>query len=171
VSATPAAGRAVVRGRAPAGAVVALEPVEGRTLEPPADAQVMDQYGLAFVPDFVLVRAGQPLQFRSSEDVLHNVRVDESGTRAPVFNVATPPFKSYTHVFTRRGYYEVSCDVHPSMRAGVYVTGSPYAMVAGEDGTFSFADVEPGPYALTIFGGGKHTETPVQVVAPTTEIR
>ena len=169
-SAPAPTGRAVVAGKAPPAAIVWLEPATSRTYPVPGDTPVMDQYGLAFTPDLLLVRAGQPVDFRNSEDVLHNVRVHESDTKAVVFNVATPVSQAYRHTFDRPGYYEVTCDVHPGMRAGIFVAGTPYTAVAANDGAFSIAGVEPGSYRLRAFGGGKHFELAVEVAPPTTEV-
>ncbi len=52
----------------------------------------MDQAGYEFLPGFLIAQAGQNVQFRNSEDVLHNVRVTETTTQQPVFNVATLAF-------------------------------------------------------------------------------
>lgn len=169
-AAPPPTGRAVVAGQAPAAAIVWLEPATSRTYPVPGDAKVMDQYGLAFTPDLLLVRAGQGVDFRNSEDVLHNVRVHESDTKTVVFNVATPVSQAYRHTFDKPGYYEVTCDVHPGMRAGIFVSDTPYVAVAADDGAFSIADVEPGPYKLRAFGGGKQLEQAIEATAPRTEV-
>jgi hypothetical protein len=59
----------------------------------------MDQAGNEFLPGFLLAQAGQSVQFRNSEDVLHNVRVTEISSQKPVFNVATVAFGKYEHKF------------------------------------------------------------------------
>jgi hypothetical protein len=33
----------------------------------------MDQYGMAFVPPFLIARAGQPVEFHNSEDEAHPI--------------------------------------------------------------------------------------------------
>ena len=123
----------------------------------------MDQQGLAFTPSLVLVRQGQPMLFRNSEDVLHNVRVQEADKAQPVFNVATIPGNSYTHTFEQPGFYSVGCDVHETMHADILVTSTPYAVVAEEDGRFTFADVLPGAYKLTVYLGARRIERVVEV--------
>ena len=130
----------------------------------------MDQFGQQFLPGLLVVQAGQRVEFRSSEDVLHNVRVDEPVTQTPVFNVATPPFGSYTHTFDKPGYYNVSCDVHPAMRANIFVASTPYTAVADAAGKFSIADVAPGQYTARVFAGAAPTERTVDVAAPRTEL-
>lgn len=130
----------------------------------------MDQFGMGFNPDFLLARAGQRVEFRNSEDVLHNIRVTESATRLPVFNVSPPPFTSYVHAFDRPGFYAVSCDIHPSMHADILVTSTPYAVVADEGGNFAFSDVSPGSYNLTVYYGGRRIERVVEVAGSRTEL-
>lgn len=168
-SAEPAQ-RAVVAGSAAPGTIVTLEPRSPRDFPAPSDARVVDQFGQQFLPSLVVAQVGQRVEFRSSEDVLHNVRVDEAGTQTPVFNVATPPFESYTHTFNKAGYYNVSCDVHPAMRANILVAATPYTAVADAKGAFSIADVEPGQYTARAFGGGAPAERVVDVTAPRTEL-
>lgn len=163
-------GRTLVVGKAASGAIVTLEPTALRDAPLPTEPAVMDQYGLAFNPDLLLVRVGQRVEFRSSEDVLHNVRVAESTTNETIFNVATPPNQAYTHVFDKPGYYDVTCDVHPAMRANVFVASTPYVSVADAEGAFTFTDVEPGAYKITALGGGRQVEQVVEVAGARTEI-
>ena len=170
VSSPALAGRAVVAGTAAPGTIVTLEPKPPREFPAPTYAQVMDQSGQQFLPSLVVAQVGQPVEFRSSEDVLHNVRVDEAGTQAPVFNVATPPFESYTYTFNKAGYYNVSCDVHPAMRANILVAPTPYTAVADAKGAFSIADIEPGQYIARAFSGATPVERVVDVAAPRTEL-
>jgi plastocyanin len=161
---------AVVTGKAAPGAIVTLEPTVARELPPPPDAKLMDQFGQQFLPDLLTVAVGQQVEFRSSEDVLHNVRVDHADTNEPVFNVATPSFSSYTHVFDKPGFYKVSCDVHPAMRANIFVAATPYTAVADKLGAFSIANVEPGSYTARATSGGQASEKSIAVVAPRTEL-
>lgn len=169
-----AAGHAVV-GKAPPAkggftSVIILEPRVPRDFPVPTEPKVMDQFGMGFNPDFLLVRAWQPVEFRNSEDVLHNVRVTESATRQPVFNVSPAPFQSYVHTFERPGFYAVSRDIHPSMHADILVTSTPYAVVADNDGTFTFPDVSPGSYTLTVYYGGRRIERAIEVAGSRTEL-
>ena len=80
----------------------------------------MDQQGQMFVPDTVLARTGQPVHFRSSEDVLHNVRVDPQRQEAHLQcrNAAVRQLRAHLR---RAGFYNVTCDIHTTMRATVYV--------------------------------------------------
>jgi plastocyanin len=164
----PSPDRAVVSGSAAPGIIVTLEPKLPRDFPAPTDARVIDQFGMQFIPSIIVAQVGQPVEFRSSEDVLHNVRVDEPETRTPIFNVATPAYETYTQMFDTPGYYNVACDVHPAMRANILVTTTPFSAVADASGTFTIADLEPGPYVARIYGEGAPVEQPVEVTAPKT---
>src|SRR5262249_62294999 len=107
----PGAGRAGGRGAGGSGPVVAaLEPRTARTFPSQSEPPVMDQVGLTFGPELLLVRTGQPVEFHNSDDTLHNVHVSHEETREPQFNVAIPTGNSYTHTFARDGFYRVGCD-------------------------------------------------------------
>lgn len=137
---------------APPSAVVVLEPQRGVELPVKTEPAIMDQAGYEFLPGFLIAQAGQLVQFRNSEDVLHNVRVTEISSQKPVFNVATVAFGKYEHTF-EPGYYNVTCDIHTTMRASILITPSPYTATTAEDGSFSMSNVRPGKYNLTVYAG------------------
>ena len=79
VSAEPSTGQAIA-GQAPTArdgspTVIILEPRIQTDFPIPTDPVVLDQLGMAFLPPVLLAQVSQPVHFRNSEDVLHNVRV------------------------------------------------------------------------------------------------
>ena len=130
----------------------------------------MDQAGLTFGPELLLVRTGFPVEFRNSDDTLHNVRVSHEETRASAFNVAIPTGEAYTYTFERDGFYRVGCDIHPAMAASVFAASSPFTAVAGADGSFAFADVPPGAWTITVYADGKRLHKDVEVKGGVTEV-
>jgi len=151
-------------------AVVVLEPKSARVFAPPVEKPVMDQAGLTFGPELLLVRTGYPVEFRNSDDTLHNVRVSHEETRASAFNVAIPTGESYTYTFERDGFYRVGCDIHPAMAASVFAASSPFTMLAAADGSFRFADVPPGAWTVTVYADGKKLHQDVEVTGGVTNI-
>lgn len=143
--------------------VVVLEPTTPRSFPPQAEPPVMDQVSLTFLPELLVVRTGQPAEFRNSDDTLHNVHVNHEETREPAFNVAIPTGGSYSYTFARDGLYRVGCDIHPAMAASVFSTATPYAMLAEADGRFGFGDVAPGSYRVTIYSSGRRLQQAVEV--------
>jgi len=122
----------------------------------------MDQVGLTFGPPLLLVRTGQPVEFRNSDDTLHNVHVTHEETREPAFNVAIPTDNSYTYTFQKDGFYRVGCDIHPAMAASVFSVSTPYVTLAEPDGRFTIADVAPGAYTATMYASGRKLERAVE---------
>ena len=117
----------------------------------PAEPALMDQYGTAFRPKLLVVRPGQPVDFKNSEDVLHNVHVIDAETRETEFNVGTPVVGAYRHFFEREGAYDVSCNIHPSMAAFVIVTAAPFVAVADSQGSFALEAIPEGTYHVRVW--------------------
>ena len=90
--------------------------------------------------------------------------------KTPIFNVATPPWGSYTHTFGEPGFYNVTCDIHATMRATMYVASTPYVGTADERGRFTFDNVVPGTYTLAGFVDGKPIEKPVTIAGPRVDV-
>jgi hypothetical protein len=151
-----------VSGTAASGAIVVLEPKVPRDL-PPSELPVMDQVSLTFTPVMLFVRTGQPVEFRNSDDTLHNVHVGNADTREPSFNVAIPTGENYTYTFAKDGFYHVGCDIHPAMTADILAVSTPFATVAAADGRFSFVEVPPGAYVVRVYAGGAKSERDVEI--------
>src|SRR4051794_27845319 len=84
-AASAAAQSGEISGKAAPGAVVILESKTPREF-PAGYKPVMDQVSLTFTPEMLFVRTGQPVEFRNSDDTLHNVHVGNEDTREPAFN-------------------------------------------------------------------------------------
>jgi plastocyanin len=172
-AAAPAAdGAARVVGKVPASglAVIALEPKTAREFPPQDEKPVMDQVGLTFGPELLLVRTGEPVEFRNNDDTLHNVNVKNEQTREQAFNVAIPTGGTYEHTFRRDGFYRVGCDIHPAMTASIFAAATPFTAIAAQDGSFEFDGVPPGAWTVTVYTGGKRLQKDVQVVGGTTAV-
>ena len=125
----------------------------------------MDQVSLTFTPPMLLARTGDAVEFRNSDDTLHNVHVGNIETKEPAFNVAIPTGEHYTYTFTKDGFYHVGCDIHPAMAADILAVSTPFAMIAESDGRFAFADVPPGAYVVRAYAAGAKVEREVEIKA------
>jgi plastocyanin len=159
-----------IAGKAPRGAIVTLTPSPAREMPLPDGPAIMDQYAKQFVPDLLIVRVGQQVEFRNSEDSPHNVNVNRIPTGAQVFSVATAPYQKYVHTFTHPGQYAVACDIHPGMLATVVATATPLVAIAGDTGAFTFSDIAPGQYTLGWIVDGQTGDKPVAISAGRTEL-
>ena len=151
-------------------AVVALEPKGPRAFPAQPEKPVMDQVGLTFGPELLLVRTGEPVEFRNNDDTLHNVNVKDEQTREQSFNVAIPTGGTYEYTFKRDGFYRVGCDIHPAMAASIFAASTPYTAVADGEGGFAFAGVPPGAWTVTVYTGGRRLQKDVDVTGGVTEI-
>jgi plastocyanin len=143
--------------------IVILEPQGGAAAPPQTEPPAMDQVQQTFIPPVLMVRTGQPVEFRNSDEVLHNVRVREDATHAPAFNVAIPTGEKFVFTFQRDGFYDVGCDIHPGMSAQVVSSDSPYGAVADAEGNFTIENVPPGSYKAVVWAGSQKIEKPVTV--------
>ena len=159
-----------IAGKAPRGAIVTLTPSPVREMPLPDGPAIMDQYAKQFVPDLLIVRVGQQVEFRNSEDSPHNVNVNRIPTGAQVFSVATAPYQKYVHTFTQPGQYAVACDIHPGMLATVVATVTPHVVIAGDNGAFTFSDIAPGQYTMGWIIGGEAGEKRVEISTDRTEL-
>ena len=163
-----AGGPALISGRAPAAsngfsAIVIFEPQAGGEMPAQTDVPLMDQVQTTFTPPVLLVRTGQPTEFRNNDEVLHNVRVREDETKLGAFNVAIPTGEKYVFSFPRDGFYDVGCDIHPGMFAQIVSTSSPYATIADTEGNFVIEGIPPGAYKAVVYAAGKRIEKDIQV--------
>lgn len=176
VAANSGVGPFTVTGTAPPAsggfpAIVILEP-ETASDAPQAQAYVpyMDQVQQTFIPSLLLVRTGQPVEFRNNDDVLHNVRVRSDETRSPAFNVAIPTGEKYQFSFARDGFYDVGCDIHPGMTSQIVSTSSPYVTTGDAQGRFTIEDVPSGSYKAVVYAGAQKIERVVAIAAASTDL-
>jgi len=166
----PAATSSEVTGIVPKNAIVTLLPAVG---EPPMPAEpaVMDQISKQFIPRLLLARVGQPVEFRNSEDMPHNVSVIRRESGKEVFNVGTEPNQRYVHTFDRIGEFDVTCDIHEGMEATVIVARGPMTTIAGDDGRFSVPNVAFGSYKVSLTFNGQTVEQALEVSGARTELK
>jgi plastocyanin len=166
----PSDGPATITGTAAPGVVVMIEPLDTPSPPMPDGPAVMDQYGKQFVPDTLLVRVGQVVEFKNSEDVDHNVQVLRMPTGTTVMNESGSKGQVFRHIFEQPGSYEVNCDIHPGMRATIIAAHTPYAALANQDGSFTINNVPPGKYVLKSTIQGRDVAQEFIAAAPRTTV-
>ena len=149
--------------------IVLLDPHAEIEVPVPDETPIMDQIGRQFVPGFILLRAGQTIDFTNSEDELHTVHVKDSHGES-IFNIATMMGTTYQHTFEIGDEYSVICNTHTEMFADIMVVDAPYAVVADRDGHFSVPDVVPGRYTAIVIHGPDRTEHEIEIAAGPNEI-
>ncbi len=133
-------------------AVVWLDaPALPRGPNQPAATVILDQRRCAYSPRVVTARAGDMLEVRNSDDLLHNVRAGE-GTRT-WFNLAMPfaGMKTVKSLPERSTSFAVGCDVHPWMKAWVRSFDHPWFAQTGADGQFRIEKVPEGKQTVHLW--------------------
>ncbi len=114
----------------------------------PKDAVIIDQKGCLYDPHVVGVMAGQPVKFKNSDGILHNVHGLPKVNRE--FNIGMPAAvtEKDTTFNKPEPVFPVKCDVHPWMKTYVAVMTHPYFAVSDKNGGFSISDVPDGTYEV-----------------------
>lgn len=114
----------------------------------PSEPAVIDQNGCIYHPHVIGVMVGQPLKFKNSDGILHNVHGLPKENRE--FNIGMPPsLKEKDQVFNKpEPLFPVKCDVHPWMNSFVAVMTHPYFSVTAEDGNYKIDNVPDGTYEV-----------------------
>lgn len=108
----------------------------------------LDQKGCAFRPHVIAARVGQPIVVKNSDPFLHTVHSLDA-EESPAFNFAQPTI-GQRRVEPLRAVetFEVTCDLHPWMKAWVRVFNHPYFTITRADGTFALPPLPPGTYRI-----------------------
>ena len=132
-------------------AVVALE---GPGLPMPAVSPTthwMDQKNFAFIPETLVIRAGDSVRFTNSDEAPHNVMTFQGP--APL-NINLAQDKEHIHLFPEgKGLNQpilLTCVFHTAMRGWVFVFPHFYYVLTGKDGQFRFEKVPSGDYVLRV---------------------
>jgi hypothetical protein len=94
------------------------------------------------------VRAGQPIEFTTSDATLHNVHALAKTNREFNFGLELPGTKQ-TRTFSKpEVLVAFKCDVHSWMRAYAGVVAHPYFAVTANGGVFELKDLPAGTYTI-----------------------
>jgi len=127
-------------------------PVKPELKQPAKKVVEMDQPCCMFEPHLVGLQEGQTLVVKNSATVAHNVNVI-GGPLGPNTNPILPAGQKFTleGIVGRPTPIQVSCNIHPWMKAYVRVFKNPYFAVTDEDGNFEIKGAPAGNYNLVVW--------------------
>ena len=127
--------------------------LRGTGLEPPSagaglsPAHRIRSADSRFLPEFQVLPPAGVVEMANIDSVAHNTHVFSRGET--VFNVALPVRGvNVRKVLTGDGIFDVRCDMHPWMRAWMFVPPSRHHAVVREPTTVTFSGIPPGEYVL-----------------------
>lgn len=114
----------------------------------PSQPVVVDQRGCMYEPHVVALLTNQKLEVKNDDQATHNVHA--LPTTNPEWNESQPI--SAPPIIERFAQQEMAipirCNVHPWMKAYVFVFKYPYYAITGQDGMFEIKNLPPGTYTL-----------------------
>jgi plastocyanin len=122
-------------------------PLARRSYPPPPARVVVQQVDCMYQPRVQGALVGQEVEITNADPTLHNVHLylgSETYSNQAQPKGGEPIIKELESA----GTIQLTCDVHPWMRAFVVVTENPFFAVTNEDGAFSIEGLPAGAYAL-----------------------
>lgn len=139
----------------------------GQKYTAPSTPVVIDQQGCRYTPHVLGIQAGQTLEIRNSDPVLHNIKAKGSKNRP--FNISQPSAGMKTNrTFTApEVMVPLECNVHGWMNAFVGVQAHPFFAVSGTDGSFTIKGLPAGTYTIEAWHEKFGTQTATVTIAGT----
>ena len=146
-------------------AIVYLSDVKSGLKPKQADIPI-DNVECRFIPRIQVGIVGSKVVSKNLDDTMHNTHLRLKSSGKDLKNMALPKKGQVGKMKAKlRGMYDVKCDAHPWMQGYVMVVNHPYAVVTGDDGSFSMPHVVPGTYKLKVW----HEEFGEQTASVTVE--
>lgn len=114
----------------------------------PTEPAVLDQKGCMYVPRVLAFRTHQPLEVKNTDPVTHNVHPtprDNNPWNRSLPEGAEPFVTNFPH---QELAIPVACNIHPWMRAFLFVFANPYFDVTTKSGAFDLKNLPPGTYTI-----------------------
>jgi hypothetical protein len=114
----------------------------------PTTPALLTQKGCMYEPRVIAVMTHQPLEIKNDDPTVHNVhpmpRVNRAWNKSEP--VGDPPIET---TFSRPELaIPVACNIHPWMRAFLFVLDHPYFDITPNTGKFELKNLPPGTYTI-----------------------
>ncbi|HEY1723629.1 MAG TPA: hypothetical protein VGG27_20465 [Magnetospirillaceae bacterium] len=138
--------------------LIPQNPANGPAAQPKPETRVIDQKDETFIPYVQIVRPGDPIVFRNSDDTRHHVY---SFAKIKAFEFVLAPGESSVPMqIAAPGIAVVGCNIHDNMINYLFVSDAPYLAQTRAEGSVTFANLSAGTYALHIWHPQLHPGTP-----------
>jgi len=132
----------------------------------PSQRVELDQRGCMYEPHVVALRTGQELEVKNDDQTTHNVHALPENN--PEWNKSQPPGAGpIEQTFAQPELaIPIRCNVHPWMKAYIFVFKTPYYAVTAKDGKFQIGDLPPGTYTIEAWQEKYGTQDQTVTIAP-----
>ncbi|MFI4875637.1 MAG: hypothetical protein ACIALR_09880 [Blastopirellula sp. JB062] len=103
-----------------------------------------DQKACLFVDHVFGMQATQTLEILNSDPIAHNTKMEPRRNTASNVNVPGGASTTYQPTTGEKEPFEVTCSIHPWMKAYILIRNDAYYAISGADGTFEIANVPAG---------------------------
>jgi len=119
--------------------------------KPAKDTVEIDQPCCQFIPHSLAARAGQRLVIKNSAPAAHNARYDtnNNGFGNPIIQAGQK--HEIMALMAEALPFELSCTIHPWMKAKIGVFDHPYFALTDENGDFEIMDAPMGKFRLYVW--------------------
>jgi plastocyanin len=108
------------------------------------------QENKSFVPNFLVIPKGTEVEFPNWDHFSHNVF--SRSAAAPPFDLDRYPYgQSKSRRFDHDGIVQVFCNIHPFMKAIIFIAPNGFATRADTAGQFELSGIPQGQYQLCIW--------------------
>ena len=132
----------------------------------PETPVVLDQKGCLYDPRVVALMTNQPLEIHNSDATIHNVHAMPKTNGE--WNKAQPAGGAVLKTSFPKPELAIPfmCNVHPWMRAFVFVFAHPYFEVTSKTGEFELKGLPPGTYTVETWHEKYGTQDQTVTIAP-----
>jgi len=116
--------------------------------ETPKDPAVLDQQGCMYSPRVLAFMTNQPFEVKNTDPATHNVHPVPRENRPWNRSLAAGEAPYVTTFPQQEMAIPVACNIHPWMRAFLFVFAHPYFEVTTKTGVFELKNLPPGTYTI-----------------------
>ncbi len=128
--------------------VYVKSPLGSYHFDTPKDPAVLDQKGCMYEPRVLALMTNQPFEVKNTDPTTHNVHPIPRENR-PWNRSIDAGEAPYVTTFSHQELaIPVVCNIHPWMRAYLFVFAHPYFDVTRKSGSFQLKNLPPGTYTI-----------------------
>jgi len=132
----------------------------------PKDPAVLDQQSCMYVPRVLAMMVNQPFEVKNADPTTHNVHSIPRENHPWNRSIAAGE-QPYVTTFTQPELaIPIVCNIHPWMRAYLFVFAHPYFDVTATTGTFELKNLPPGTYTIEAWHERFGTQDVSVTIAP-----